>query len=82
VIHIHISGNNDGTMQVYHVERYNRNSNEWKRPQNDEIQDIPEQIIPCAVEGSWNFCCRTGILAVVFELLNTDNVKATFEVLF
>ena len=76
-IALYIDDSNDGTMRADHSERYTQNcDNEWKRPPNDDNQDIrPEQYVPCVVEGMWDLTCRTAI----FKLFNADDIKSKFE---
>ena len=56
-----------------------RCDNEWRRPPNDDILDTrPEQIVPCVVEGTWDFTLGN----TVFKLFNIDDIKTRFEELF
>ena len=60
----------EGKVRVNHLQKSKEsNHKEWIRPIFDDIQDVhPEQIIPCAVMGQWNFNKRVPTFVVENEI--------------
>ena len=62
-------------FRIDHVQRKGRADDIWQRPVIDDVQDVDiSQIIPCVIEGSWDFNGR----APYFILNNHKDIKGVF----
>lgn len=65
----------DDKLVVDHLERKGNNSI-WQRPSQDDTQDVRlSQVIPCPVEGDWDFSLR----APQFIVHNSNTISEKFE---
>ena len=79
-IGLYLDENDDRTVRVDHLQRQSvSDDTNWKRPQFDDIHDVnPVQILPCPVNGEWDFTRRT----VMFIAKNSEIIRKMYEQLF
>ena len=59
------------SLVIDHLERKTNDTN-WQRPSPDDTQTVSmTQIIPCSVEGEWEFSARSP----QFIVKNSENIK-------
>ena len=70
----------EDTAVVDHLERnVPSSSKEWKRPSLDDVQSVNfVQVIPCVVNGEWNFSGRIA----KFCVSNYEDIDIKFNELF
>ena len=66
----------DDNIKVDHLERKDGSDIIWLRPKSDDIQIVkPIQIIPCLIDGYWNFSTRP----CTYNIKNVAEIKAAFS---
>ena len=73
---MYISAEEDGTHKIDHLENVIRNTTDWVRPCNDDIQNVHEiQILQVDVKGEWNLSKR----APTFTVSNKKEIEQIFQ---